>query len=123
MAPGSMGPDAVPCSVCPLRRREGSATLSRARSATGGSPIAHFPKYSLALFEFKTISLITELSHAIDRTRNFAPAHICDYFASGRRQNHFDGKVPAVRRGGAARWLRHRAQEPTRHYLRLDGAR
>ena len=53
--------------------------------------------------------------------RNPEAAHVRHHFASGRGQDHADGEAAALRRRGAARRLRDRAQKPARHHVRLDG--
>ena len=56
------------------------------------------------------------------RPRNPTPPHVRHHLASGRGQDDADGEAAALRRRGAARRLRDRAQKPARHDERLDGA-
>jgi hypothetical protein len=55
--------------------------------------------------------------------RDFAPAHLCDYFASRRRQDHLDREIAAVWRGDTAGGRGQGAGRPAAGALGLDGDR
>src|SRR5882724_8844827 len=65
---------------------------------------------------------LTRIDEYPDR-RDFAPAHLCDYFASGRRQDHADREIAAVWRGDTAGGRGQGAGRAAAGALGLDGSR
>src|SRR6266851_8281474 len=55
--------------------------------------------------------------------RDCAPAYLCDHFASGRRQDHFDREIAAVRRSDPAGGRSQSARRAAAGALGLDGGR
>src|SRR6516162_2163080 len=55
--------------------------------------------------------------------RDFAPAHLCDHFASGRRQDHTDREIAAVWRSDPAGGRSQGARRSAAGALGLDGGR
>ena len=55
--------------------------------------------------------------------RDFAPAHLRDHFASGRREDHLDREIAAVRRRYPAGGRGQGARRPAAGALGLDGGR